>query len=558
MATKLKERASAIKAAGSIFVFAATDRSVPKKSAVLKASYAEHTCGDCGTMVKASAETPQPFCVTCGSHHVKATGSAVKTEIDKTTLVSVRCGKCSSANILSKPVLAAASNHVHCINCGHDMVAAAEAPPALDVPKLDSPNVSQKPLGVPDIESFKIDTPVDEPFEHDLPVKKTEATTEEPLPAVLKNGTTEPELREPEPADDSGVDNPKGIDVEKADAESFDFSAPADDDIGLDEVETSSWDFGPDEIKEGETAADDLSLLEGKEEVHSSEEFTEEDDGEMFDPSADDETADALMDNLDMDDTCAQVAFVSAGSKLVAMKGTVTIATLSPKDAGKNADLLHSDVMASAIIRQAEQAGLRKGLASMGFKLIRIKSSSKIVTDKKVQAKVAEIAKASAQRESETAECLALAAAGLARNFWRDKPNPMKTAFEKELAHLGVSNPQVVSASLFKTYGVEYTKSLVEIANSIQALGAENRKTFAAALDMTDGIDPAFDIATGSNVDDMPMNDYSEVEDVQARLSRPATVTAALLRPSSTRVSASTYDRAHAILNGTARLNLGV
>lgn len=557
MASKLKERASAIQAAGSVFVFAATDRSVPQRSAVRSASYAEHKCGDCGTVVKASADTPQPFCVTCGSHHVKATSQAVKTPVETSNLAAFRC-KTGHLNVLSKQVMAAADNHIHCVRCGVSIKAkvanAATTPEEPDTPKLDAPNVNQKPLSVPDIEKFEINTPVDEPFEPTVPVKS--AAEDEPEPAVLDNGMSATELRTPEPGDDPGVDNDKNVNVETADE--FTFENLGDD--ALDDVETSSWDFGADE-KEGETAADDLSLLEGKEPVTAEEDFSEEDDGEVFD-GADDETADSLVDNLDMDDTCAQLAFVSAGTKLVAMKGAITVATLSPKDAGKNADLLHSDVMATAVQRRVEDAGLRKGLTEMGFKLVRIKASSKTLIDKKVQAKVAEFTKVQAAKESTTAECLALAAAGMARNFWRDKPNPLKAAFEKELAHLGVSNPQIVAATLFKSHGVAYTQTLVEIANSIQSKSAETRKEFASALDMTDGIDPAFDVAEGSNVDDMPMNEYPD--SVESRLMQPATVTAnvaprvpSLLRPSSVHASASTVDRAQAILNGSARLSFG-
>lgn len=564
--TKLKERASAIrKAADHVFVFAASDRSVPKRTAVVKSGYTAHTCGDCGTVVEASSHTSKPFCVTCGSHHVKATSESVELKIEASDLTSIRCGCCNSSNVTSKKILAAAEGKIHCVTCGTAVTSSTfktKASEDMDPAKLDGAEMLQNTLKVPDVESFETTTPVDEPFTPDLQDKKETKTAinaeavEEPKPAVM-DGTPQSELNAPDGLTPTTPENDKSVEVADLGDEGFaDMEDPSLD--ILDDVETSGsemWDEGIEPDPETEaTAADDLELNPKPEPEDLSTADALDGDGDFDDMGVEDFDGEPLTDALDMDDTAKALAFVAiSANKLVAMKHGVSIASLHRKDAGKNADIIHDAVFATAVESTANDQGLRATLASFGFKPYKVKAASKTVVEKQVTAKVAEIAAVQAGKEKVLAECLALASVGLSQGRWKQKPNVLQAAVEKEFARLGVRNPKSITASVFAKYGIEYTQTLVEVATKLQSYTSEGRKELADMFEMTESASVA--VEADHAADEMPDNDYrSPSEDVTARLSQPAVP---VLLQSSRTTASSHLQKAQDILSGKASLSFG-
>jgi DNA-directed RNA polymerase subunit RPC12/RpoP len=117
---------------GGLLVHASTDRSLLKSANASKElaamQFSEFACSDCKTTLLATSVNPEPFCVVCGSHHVKATNKKdVKASVPQDDkLIAVNCGHCKAANVLPSVITATTKGLVHCASCGTGIQAMVE------------------------------------------------------------------------------------------------------------------------------------------------------------------------------------------------------------------------------------------------------------------------------------------------------------------------------------------------------------------------------------------------------------------------------------------------
>lgn len=81
---------------------------------------ASFKCGDCNT-VFASNAGDEPFCISCGSHHVKADAeSDLPPEVlpADEDLAAYHCASCGTYNVMSEKHVASLNGHAHCVSCG--------------------------------------------------------------------------------------------------------------------------------------------------------------------------------------------------------------------------------------------------------------------------------------------------------------------------------------------------------------------------------------------------------------------------------------------------------
>jgi hypothetical protein len=203
--------------------------------------------------------------------------------------------------------------------------------------------------------------------------------------------------------------------------------------------------------------------------------------------------------------------------------------------------------------------GLRKGLRAMAFQPIRVPTLSKASVSRQVASVQQKAANEVTSKITTFNDSIALAAAGLSRGKWRGYENPLRAAFEVELARAGIRNPSRISASIFSKNAVPFTKTLVEVANKLSKMSADARKELADVLDMTEDA-PADEALV---VQDDASSDFSDEdfsEDTHVSLESRLNTTAALLRPRATKTvaTASVMDTARAVLSGKTPLSFNI
>lgn len=498
-----------------LLVHASADRSLLKSANASKElaamQFSEFACSDCKTTILATSVNPEPFCVVCGSHHVKATGKqdvTASVPADDSKLIAVTCGHCKSANVMERKVVAATKGAVHCATCGT----------GIQAQDLDS---------VPSIENEEL------PVQDDVEEVNAAELEEDLVDDETLDVGSELDVEDEAPELETSVDV---IDTEDEFAEESDLLSDEDEGVVFEPPQSQA------SSDEGFTD-NDADLVEGG----------DLDLGE-FDTIPEATEGEDLLETVELDDTAVAVTFASCGGKLVAMKGHYSIATLTKVTAGQNHDVMFSPAFKQAILLQATKHGLRKSLKAFGFKFIKTPSVSKSSVVAAVAKTKETAAKERAAFNKSWAEALAIASMGLNRNMWKGKPNALKAAVETELRNLGVRNPKAITASVFGTHGVEYTKTLLELANKIATMSETARKEYADMLDMTEDTEP--EELAANQTDEMPENDYNMdlANDVQSRFVTPALSleSAALLRaPVKAGAKLST---ATAILSGKAPL----
>jgi len=564
MAKKLSVKASALMAESKgkpVQVVAAYDPSILTAAEgvkeLAKLSYQEHACSDCGTTMSVSTEVAQPLCVTCGSAHVKSSGArlvnAFKRDED---LVSVTCGQCGTPNIMDARVVKAAKHHVHCVSCGEDI----RASDATDDPGMS--DAATKPGAT-----------------HKLSTKNAPNQTQLTLPPAPKKAQADFEdLEDDEVSIDDG-DDLLGASMlgdtdlsypptpEDAFDPTFDIDGLPNDtevhnelrvavpsDLNLD---VDADELGPDELGFGD-ALEEVPLegdgvfadfTDGKSENKTDvgTEFRVEVDAEAEDDEDEKkEDADAgefLMDTTDVADDAEQLAFVRAGNRLVAMKGHVSVASLTRKSAGTNADVMFTDTFAEAVTATAQRSGLREALNTFKFSPVRAGNIQKSALDRRVKAMKETAANEARQRKAEQAEVMALAAAGLARNYWKGQANPISAAFNDFLASQGVRRPQAITAKIMRDAGMQYAETLLQVTARLEGMSKAVRKEFADALNLTQDSGDEYDVPTVEEEvvsdgelgleDEYTVDDLNDVIDpvvsastLRQRLATPGRVTA--------------------------------
>jgi hypothetical protein len=259
------------------------------------------------------------------------------------------------------------------------------------------------------------------------------------------------------------------------------------------------------------------------------------------------EEGDPLVDALSMDDTEMALAFVKASGRLIAMKGHVAVASMSSKSKSVNAGLINSPALLAAASASVAAEGLRAGLQSVGFSLIRVPVTSKATVERRMQEVTAKAASIEATKQKTFAESFALAAAGLNRGQWKGVANPMRAALETELTRVGVEHPRRVVSAVFEAAGLPYAEALLSTANRLTKMGASARKELSEVLNMTSNVSPE------DELDDAASN--PEAAPIESRFATGGKKTTAIAVRPRIEASAGATSGAAAILSGDAPLS---
>lgn len=559
------------------------------RAAVSAEKLSAHTCKDCNTGMVTASVVAEPHCVNCGSANmtlVSATAAMPERIASEADLTAVKCA-CSTVSIVDKKVLASTGGHMHCVVCSSQLQVNSAA-------NEDKPDDSEDADNGEAKEEAVTKTTAAEGVELSEPGAAPEA------PAQLESGGEPPvvEMKTDDAAPEVPNDTNVKVTSEAETGGDEDLVITDDDMVSLEDLDdaddvVATWGGDNDVVSSevldvAEVDGENLLLQNNgnpgeleRQVVPNDMQYASEMTGDPLgmedlgldsfegaeaDPFALDEAVegDALADTVGLDDTVQACYMIQAGSKLIAMKGHHAIATLSEKAAGKNADIMGTPSFAQAVLSQASNVGLRKALASFKFSLIKTPVKSAVTVQRQVAAASSRAEATFNAKLKVQADCLALAAAGLARGMWKGQPNPLKAALESEFMRLGVRQPGKVAAALLTEHGMEYAKVLSAQAQRLAGLSDSSRREIADMLDLvTDGPvqDLALDEGAGefadAHSDEMPNNEYEyDGDSVAARFVQPAAPaprqTAALFRPGQ-RVTSGNADAqaaAQAILSG--------
>lgn len=281
------------------------------------------------------------------------------------------------------------------------------------------------------------------------------------------------------------------------------------------------------------------------------------------------------MDDKDSED----VVFASIGVRVHAIKANRIIASMGKKMAVQagHGDHYMSDQFQDVVGVEMAKHGLRAGLTSMGFKLATVNVARAETVNRRVDAKVKQVT-AAVRRTNQSAreateQCMAIAAVGINRQYFKDTHNELRAALEEEMQAAGVRGATKLIRRVFASKGVSYAKAIVTLATKLQAMPEATRNQFAEALDMTS--DEPEELSDESMYGDSSSPDFqamytAEAEDdefadeFEDETESPTTIHAALARPlqkQKQQISASKTGysvTAAAILSGDAPFLYGV
>ena len=354
-----------------------------------------------------------------------------------------------------------------------------------------------------------------------------------------------------------------------------DIDPDADDDVDFDVDDPDESDpaddtdpFTGDDPDDGATTASDTELqnsmgvssLEASEEDEdwdaepadddSDDDLAEEDEesgnGGVAIEDVQDEPEEASTDEdvsiLDVDETpdedVEDVAFATAGTRLMAIKANRIIASMTGRMAiasGRN-DMYLTDQFQQVTAMQIKELGLRKGLKSMGFALAKVTLAKASVLKAQVQKEVhkttAAVRKVNAEKEKAFEQSLAIASVGINRSLFKNAENPLKAHLEGEFRRLNIRGASRILSHAFSEHGPAYAKQVIELAKKIAAMPEEVRDSYVDALDMDTGVvdEPEEDVipigADMEDGDDDLEDDGFGGDTVEAALARPMRVQA--------------------------------
>jgi len=349
------------------------------------------------------------------------------------------------------------------------------------------------------------------------------ADIEDAMPPTEGDTTEEASLY----AADEGVENSV---LDQFDDEDQELDSEVDGE-GEEAIEPEVESFG------GDMGVDDPAFGEGDEPVADdleAEQLCGEDGVPLVDV---DQTEDAVDDTDDL-------GFAAIGASLHCIKANRIIATMTKKaaiKAGKD-DFYQGDEFPMVVAAEVQSKGLRKGLIAAGFELSKVDvTSSKAVraaVDKELITAKKKVVASEGKSQEAFQQCMAIAAVGMNRNFFKNSPNELSAGLVEDLSAAGVRNaPRIVRAA-FAQHGIDYARSLIAMANKLVAMPEETRNQFAEALDMTEAIGDE-----GDEVEDEGNDFDPDALDDEI----PASVSAAVRTPiRSTRVHASSTQRSAA------------
>jgi len=220
--------------------------------------------------------------------------------------------------------------------------------------------------------------------------------------------------------------------------------------------------------------------------------------------------------------TMASVVHVIHQNRIVASMGAA-----SAKRAGMS-DIYQSEQFQDVVAHAIETKGLRKGLVQSGFVLAKVRVAANKVQEKAIKAKVqaalnhkVELMAAADKRMD---QCLAIAAVGINRRFFKDTPNELRAGLEAEFTRAGVRGAATIIRAMFAEHGPGYAKSIMTLAKKISAMPEQVCDQYADALDLTEEKD--FDDDTDTDVEVADADTDFDQEDSFEEI--PTSVTAAL------------------------------
>lgn len=334
-------------------------------------------------------------------------------------------------------------------------------------------------------------------------------------------------------ASDAMLQNNMSVDKLEADADEggmthdgndmdFDIDASTDDGTQGDDWDTPE--SGGDESDIDELVDEDLE--NGSDGV-SIEDVQEEPD----DVKAADEDLSILDIDETPDDEVSDVAFATAGTRLMVIKANRIIATMTGRRAvasGRN-DTYLTDQFQQVTAMELESKGLRKGLKSMGFVLAKVNVAKQSVIEARVKKEVtkttAAVRRVQGENQKAFEQSLAIASVGINRNMFKGQTNELRAALEGEFRRMGIRGATRILSHVFAEHGPSYAKQVIELAKKISAMPEEVRDSYVEALDMNSGVMDEPDesmVPIGSDAMDDEDVDDDFGDTIEASLARPA------------------------------------
>lgn len=444
--------AETAKKVGGAYVFSSTSKSILREenaSEIIAGNkFAEFACADCGTEF-AALEATSPFCIVCGSLHVKKGKEKAQSIHKDSELVSITCGACNSLSIVHNEISSAAKGGLHCASCGTELMSLT-VKAADEVPTDDE-------VDVDDLDVLDVDDNADD----------VEATGEEEEKEEKEESE---DTHEERPSMDMSADEEDKKEEEKEESEDTHEERPETD------MDTAA--------DEGDEERDD----DGKEESEDKEE-KKEDESNADEMPMNDYAEDVDMVDMVDEDNIDEMAIVNMSGAIHIAAGPHLVARLTQEKAGDNKDIFNTKQFQSAIIASLKDHGLAKTIETFGFEPIKVKANVKKHVAKLVKAGVEkEAADLKTLRETNAKawnQALDIAAVGLNKSFWKGVQNPLKAALVRELSMVGVKGAEKIVAAIFEKNGLEYSAVLIKQAQELLAKSQEMRNELAEVLNMT-------------------------------------------------------------------------
>jgi hypothetical protein len=257
----------------------------------------------------------------------------------------------------------------------------------------------------------------------------------------------------------------------------------------------------------------------------------------------------AIMDVDGMDDEVDNCYMANIGSSVKVIKGNRIIASMGKKQAARAQCEAHylGDPFQDATMATMATHGVRAGLKKMGFVFATVNIGRAEVLNKRVEAKAKKLTaavQAEANARSEVLEqCLAIAAVGINRQYFKDTRNELRASLIEELESANVRGADKMVRRVFASKGVDYAKAILMLAMKLTNKSEEVRAEYVEALDLTsegeveddkdlfgDSASPDFQAEYSAADEGMDGMEDDEFADDIAEQQAPQTVSAALAR----------------------------
>ena len=407
-----------------IAVVASSQAEVPKRNLEM----ASYSCNSCGNSFAVNASI-DPFCVHCGSTEVDELDETLLEDEtmlpeDEESLSTVVCPECGQHNIMSDDSAVALAGLMSCVTCGSEI-------------------------------SYEYSEISSEPEEEEMPL-----------------------------GDDEDIEE----DIEEE---------------GLDDVEESMPKKGSPNYRKGQGNAGEKGRPSFRGRKSNA--------GEKGKSMSSDESLDDLDEDLDLDDgledteeagekkgkvTCGLADVVIANtnasvtferlnpSTILAFVGDICVARLNNSDDYEHRDVFGHPSFMRSLANSAEANGTTVTLKDFDFSIPEVQVTEETVQAmSQLESTLAKVeAKALATANESIRQCISIAAVGLNKGFWKDKPHVLKAHLYEEMRAAGVRNPSSLIDRVFAKYSDDHHRTLFEIAFDLAEKTPDTRNSLAEAV----------------------------------------------------------------------------